>query len=445
VGKHARLGPSNHRWPNCPGSVREEANYPDTTNNAAVDGTGSHLLLEHCVVNEQAVDSFINTLIGQNHEDRPTGWLIDKKRADRVKVCLDYIDLRNKELGGVVVESESISNPGEFMGRDDWWGTTDITLTTVNQSVIEVIDYKDGFVWVDAKNNPQLEAYGLGKLLPLIDHLVMGNNFDHEQSPVKIIRLTIVQPKTSKPVRYVEYSPAQLWQRGLKLKDAASKTDQAGALLCSGDWCRWCKHADCCDELNSKKMEGFAMLDNKSGTDSLTNIDITSIADMPAEDLAKILDAKESLKKAMKVIETAEVESLKRLEAGQPIPRYTIGSGNNSQAWKEDEKLTVKKLKGMRFTQKDLYPTKLLSPAQALKKEDLTPRQRDRMIAELIDVKDGKPKVVPMKTNTMSAEEMFAEIDIPDATLIEIVTTVATDAKCTIDVGVAPNTNDNFL
>jgi len=187
------------------------------------------------------------------------------------------------------------------------------------------------------------------------------------------------------------------------------------------------------------------MLDDKSGTDSLTNIDITSIADMPAEDLAKILDAKESLKKAMKVIETAEVESLKRLQAGEPVPRYTIGSGNNSQAWKEDEKLTVKKLKGMRFTQKDLYPTKLLSPAQALKKEDLTPRQRDRMIAELIDVKDGKPKVVPMKVNTLSAEEMFAEVAIPDATSIEIVTTVATDAKCTIDVGVAPNTNDNFL
>jgi hypothetical protein len=48
---HAQLSPSKrHRWALCPGSVREEAKYPEErTNAAAIDGTHSHTLLEHCI------------------------------------------------------------------------------------------------------------------------------------------------------------------------------------------------------------------------------------------------------------------------------------------------------------------------------------------------------------------------------------------------------------
>jgi len=48
---HAKLSPSKrHRWGACPGSVREEAAYPeDRSGPAAIDGTHSHTLLEHCV------------------------------------------------------------------------------------------------------------------------------------------------------------------------------------------------------------------------------------------------------------------------------------------------------------------------------------------------------------------------------------------------------------
>ena len=48
---HAKLSPSKrHRWAACPGSIREEAAYPDERSGAAaIDGTHSHTLLEHCV------------------------------------------------------------------------------------------------------------------------------------------------------------------------------------------------------------------------------------------------------------------------------------------------------------------------------------------------------------------------------------------------------------
>ena len=48
---HANLSPSKrHRWGSCPGSIREEAKYPDDRSGpAAIDGTHTHTMLEFCL------------------------------------------------------------------------------------------------------------------------------------------------------------------------------------------------------------------------------------------------------------------------------------------------------------------------------------------------------------------------------------------------------------
>ena len=56
---HARLSPSSSRWVHCPGSIREEAGYEDVSGEAAIDGTGSHLLLEECLIHNRTAESFI--------------------------------------------------------------------------------------------------------------------------------------------------------------------------------------------------------------------------------------------------------------------------------------------------------------------------------------------------------------------------------------------------
>jgi len=98
MGAHARLGPSNARWPGCPGSVREEARYPDMPGEAAIDGTGSHELLEMCLKNGVSADAYDGQIIGTNHPDNPGGWMVDIDRIKRVNMCLDYIDRRVNEL-----------------------------------------------------------------------------------------------------------------------------------------------------------------------------------------------------------------------------------------------------------------------------------------------------------------------------------------------------------
>ena len=142
---HARLSPSNLRWPLCPGSVREEANYTDVAGDAAIDGTGSHLLLEKCITEGVTPNFYEGKIIGANHHDKPSGWLVAQDRIDRVQMALNYINRRRGELvkeyphGKIKVEAESRSNPGARYDRDDWQGTCDITITVTHVNSPDLI------------------------------------------------------------------------------------------------------------------------------------------------------------------------------------------------------------------------------------------------------------------------------------------------------------------
>ena len=179
IQKHARLSCSNKRWPHCAGSVREEERYEDIPGAAAIDGTGSHLLLEMCMENNVPASQYDQQIIGVNHPDHLGGWLVAPDRIARVQMCLDYITRRVNELKGqfpgstVTVESEQKSDPGGMFGRDDWWGTVDITIICRNSMTgevhfIEVADYKDGRGYFSEKGNTQLISYLAGKMRPFV-------------------------------------------------------------------------------------------------------------------------------------------------------------------------------------------------------------------------------------------------------------------------------------
>ena len=86
---HSKLSPSaRHRWGVCPASVREEAKYPERPSGpAAIDGTHSHTLLEHCInAGENATKS-----IGRTFKDDDGEFKVDADRAERVQFALDYV------------------------------------------------------------------------------------------------------------------------------------------------------------------------------------------------------------------------------------------------------------------------------------------------------------------------------------------------------------------
>jgi len=396
---HARLAPSNHRWPHCPGSVREEANYPDKTGEAAIDGTGTHVLIETCFNTGINPHEFSGITLGSGHHDKPKGWRIEPERIFRANFLFSYINRRKKELGEpIAILSEHQSNPGRFFNRDDWYGTADVVI--IWENIIEVIDYKDGKMHVDEKNNSQFISYGSGVLL---EQIAKGS-----QSVIQNVRLTVVQPKTMKPVRYVDMTAEELLTETNKLAEAAKLTDDPEAPLIVGKWCTWCKHGRSgnCTAKTQVAGEGIKTMTNITGgsdlMESLTSGQV-SPKTLTNDQIADILDALPLIKK---LGEGVEEEALTRIENGQEIPRHGVGYGRSTKKWKEEPEIIEKKLRGLRVKKGDIYPVSLISPAQALKLECLNDKQLKK-VEGLFEIVPGKKRVVRSNITKPSVEEMF--------------------------------------
>ena len=377
MSEHARLSCSSAaRWSECPGSVREEAAYPDISGAAAIDGTGTHLLVELSIVNQQAPATFVGTIIGANHEDMPNGWMVDAARAERAAVCTDYLARRIAELSKefphskVTYEAESKTNPGAACvpPRDDWWGTADLTITCTapdgSVNFLEVCDYKDGRSYVNPTDNPQLISYLSGKL--------------YQYSYVADCRMSIVQPKTHPPIRYQDLLPDNVVMQHARLAADAVLTDDPNAPLIAGKWCKWCKHTNCTIEA------GEAIMTLEATNLDLLKGDVTALNN---EQLSELCSAKAAI---TSIFDKAETELMTRLQRGDTISGYVIGHGPTRRVWSQDEDEIVKMLKNRKFKQTDYYPPKLISPAQVMKSTLLTDVQKTGIAKNFIAEIEGK-------------------------------------------------------
>ena len=422
---HARLGPSNHRWPHCPGSVQEEAKYPDVSGEAAVDGTGSHLLLELCLLGDKKAVEFEGQIIGVNDPDKPNGWTVHHDRCERVQMCLDYIDRRKTELAEqfpdctITVEAETKADPGGYFGRTDWWGTVDITIAVLNPEgglhFIEIVDYKDGRGWVNEQDNSQLLAYCGGKMRPYVGsgpELVRP----FRTNRVGACRMTIVQPKTNPVVRYQDATAEYVMDKLIELDSAADKTDKTDAPLIPGKHCQWCKanpkrggHCTASGEQSLEVMK--TMIPTTNNDDSLleqVSQLVANIESLDNDQLAKLADVKDGL---LSTFDKVEEEIQNRIEAGQQVPGYAMQPGRSSYVWNSDEETVVKALKARRLKLQDIYPPKLISPAQVKKLDNLTSQQKKRLMDDYVTEKVGALKLKKVsRKEQASAEEMFKEV-----------------------------------
>lgn len=437
--RHSRLGPSNKRWPECPGSVREEANYEDVPGEAAIDGTGSHLLLEMCLQNNVAASAYDQQVIGTNHPDNMNGWLVQPDRIERVQMALDYVTRRVAELTqawphcDVLVESECRSNPGEAFGRDDWWGTCDITIIARHKMtgavyVIEVADYKDGRMYVSEKGNTQNISYLFGRMRPYItetDGLFTSSRVDH-------CRMTIIQPKTNPVIRYqcstraddgVSVMSVIESARGLAV--AAIATDDPDASLVPGDHCQWCKanpkRGGHCTAKSDQSLKVVKTMSNTEVTGNMTPGDSNlheyfskCLADpksLTEAQLSELADAEEGVQAVFGAVKK-EIEA--RIDLGITVPGYVKEPGKGSNKWNEPEDVIAKKLKSRKLKKDEIYPAKLISPTACLKLSTLNDAQKSRIKKELINHVAGKLSLKKVAHDpdekSKSVEMMFADV-----------------------------------
>ena len=420
---HAQLSPSKrHRWALCPGSIREEAKFPDERSGAAaIDGTHSHTLLEYCIQHNEFIDPL--TKVGAKFEDDDGDFVVDQARAERVKIAVDYI--RERSMNGMFkVISEQRVDPQHLLGRDDLSGTVDCQI--IGPDWIEIIDYKDGMGVVSAEGNMQLEQYAYGVLagykLPI-----------NVEYPVKRIIMTIIQPKLAlkgmKAITSFERDVRDMLTNMGTIIVQAAATDAPDAPLVPGEsQCKFCRAKGSCAALASNVMKEVGIMFQPTVTQSLdvaqqsADKDPTTMSD---DQLRQIMEAAPLMRQ---LLDGVEKESLRRLKNGQAVPGLKLVYGKGSREWSLPEEQIAEKLQKMGVPKSSIYETKIVSPAKAeklvWKKRDgtevqLSERQLKTMENEYVTKLAGKLTVVPESDSrpavVMNAAPMFSAVEAAPA------------------------------
>jgi hypothetical protein len=423
---HSKLSPSSaYRWLACPGSVREEAKYPEPPSGpGAIDGTHSHTLLEHCIKGNG--DPL--KMIGIKLKDHEGEFVVDRARADRVAQALTYVRQRAGFMGQVVAESKV--QPAHFLGRDDMSGTADVQITTPD--AFEVIDYKDGMNEVTAKDNPQLELYALGALAKL--KLPINGDYGFQT-----IKTTIIQPKMALKglpvITSHDLTIPELMGKIGKFVAGAAATDQPDAPLVSGSHCKYCKHKSCSQRAGDLVKEmgmSFPVLNQPVNPVSELSQQAADLDPntMTPEKISQIMLAAPLVRQ---MIESVEEEALRRLKAGQAIPGLKVVHGRGSRSWALPEDEMADKLIKMGIPKSAVYETKLVTVAKVEKLKweatkagekivkQLSERQLKTLDTEYVSKVAGKLTVVPESDSrpavVLDASPLFAAV--PQAPVAE--------------------------
>lgn len=446
---HAKLSPSRrHRYALCPGSVQAEAKYPEKPSGpAAIDGTHSHTLLDHCV-KAGLIDPTI--MVGVNMKDHDGEFTVDMERARRVKVAVDHIKSRVAHYkGNCQVIAERKVNPEWLVGRKDMSGTADITILANADRVIEVLDYKDGFEPVEAKGNHQMEVYAVGVLAEL--RLPINGVYPYDKVVMGIIqpRMTVkgLDPISSDTVT-VQHVLGLIGQMALE----AHMTEQPDAKLVPGaKQCRYCAASGCSARAESA-LNGIGIMTTNQQTISFPNLSLPSFLQVAApevdmvkqsaekdpskmsnEELGKIFETIPLLKQ---MIKNVEEEILERIKSGRKVDGYKVVHGRGNRSWSLGEEEIAKKLIAMGVPKSAVYETSLVSPAKAEKlsweattkgekvRKQLSKRQIETLHSEYVKVGKGALTVVPESDERPSAivdaAPLFSAVEAPASTTVSV-------------------------
>jgi len=416
----------------CPGSHALSAKYPETgpSSPKAIDGTHSHTLLEvvlRASLQEQRWLK-VSDWIGSDLSDHEGKFRIAADRAYRVQRGVDYIASRVDSLPNAELYTEIQVDPGAMIGRTDWKGTADVVI--VSDSVLEVIDYKDGSfpVWPD--DNDQIDSYKIGAVNSLYN-------------PPETIIGTIIQPKDTTPVKVGKDIPlGELLDRLPEFVAIIQACEDPNAPRIPGkDQCMFCpgKIDERCPEYVAAGTSDLNQLvasigpGDSGGVDLLADINgpddqatgLTAPESIPLpifpeidgrmsnEQLSQVLDA---IGVARQWFKEAEKEAAKRIRLGQEIPFYKAVAVNSPRKWNPEMSTEdiVKKLSGMKIKKAECTKLVLVSFNDVLKHPGLTDRQVTRIKKELITAPGSSDNFKVVPTSSKGEALDFKQQDLID-------------------------------
>ena len=378
---HALLSASGaHRWMNCTPSAVLESEFPDTTSEAAKEGTLAHEMAE------AKLQHLFNT---QNYRKATLTRTLNKiKKNELYQPEMDgYTDDYVAYIRKAAMEFEKTPYIAIEKRLDltayipDGFGTADCVM--IGERTLHIIDLKYGKgVPVSAEDNPQLMIYALGaleayKMLFAID----------------TVKISIVQPRIDN-TNSSAYSVTLLRDWGEDVKELANIAIKGKGEYVPGDWCRFCRARQQCRARADKNIELAFDVDKKPPL--ITNDEVGEYL-RKGEDVAKWLT---------ELQDYALAECL----AGRDVDGYKAVEGRGSRAW-IDMDAAFEAIIEDGTDEAMLYERKPLTLAQV---EKLMGKAHFADVAgEYVVKSPGKPTLVPSTdkrqaiTNKITADEAF--------------------------------------
>jgi hypothetical protein len=380
---HASFGASNSkRRMACPGSLKAEERFPDTSSPFAELGTAAHELGEHCLENN-LLD--VSETIGGTFYDH----VVDDNMAGAVQTYVDFVKKIEAEEAPALLRLEQRFSLEDLDPPMPMFGTSDCTIYGKSSANLWIIDYKHGQgVAVDVEDNAQLKYYALGAVLKI------GN-----KAPINQVHTAIVQPRAMHrdgPIRTHSYTKDEILDFGTDLIDAAHAALKPDAPLVAGDHCKFCKAAGVCPALRSNAL---AVAQDDFGA-------VRSVDDLTPEEIASYM---------MRIPLVEEwIKSLRRhanslLEAGTPVPGYKLVEKRPTRKWKTQDAV-LEWAASEELEDDEIFEKKIKSPAQMEKVVGKKNVPADLIMSvstglSMVEDTDSRPPVAMLASDEFNVNE----------------------------------------
>lgn len=318
---HALYAPSSaHRWMHCTASALAISRLGEQEESEeAAKGTRAHDEIER-ILGGLSGRGFTDGVLFEAYT-KP----VDANHPSAYGVALVVSFVGQLPAGSLWIEQR-------VRLTDDIWGRCDVGHWHDESATLTIIDYKDGFVPVEAEKNEQLRIYAAASI------------FTH-QLPARWIRYVVVQPNDFRPVPRVKQwiEPAESLR---EFAERAAGVPTGPLTFTAGEHCRYCPLFGRCE----------------ASRDVLTNLGtmIAHPADqVPAGQVALFMAARKPIEDWFK---SADKAWTKRALAGQVPPGMKVVTGQKHRAWRDpnEARRTV-------FHEKGLEALEPPTPAQAEK------------------------------------------------------------------------------
>jgi len=394
MSKHALLSPSGaDRWIKCRGSLALEKSLPEEKpSEYLAEGSAAHTLAE-MVLNSEAKQT--SAFKGRSIEEDGFKFTVDDDMCRHVQ---SYVDLVLQCAGDNILLIEQKVDFSETIGQPDSFGTADAIILDAQNKELVLIDLKYGRkVEVFAEENEQLMLYALGALE------TYGLIFEFET-----VRLIISQPRIHNSVREWDCSLADLLLFAGKAKIAATSVIRIKEVFDS--WLNPLENSraefvrqnpefftpgekQCC----FCKVRGFCPAAAEYITETvgaeMENLDQKELNNPPASAdnnmLSKYMAKVDMIEYWCEAVRGAV---LRELREGNEVPNYKLVQGKKGHRKWIDATEAEKLLKAMRLKHEERYKIKVISPTQAEKVLENSPKKW-RKLQDQITQAEGNPSV----------------------------------------------------